>query len=479
MRISILFICLNFFLQASIAQDKTEDYSEAFHLVDVWLEAQKDFEFLPSITAIVVKDQDVLWQGAFGHSNLEEKINASPQTLGSICSITKLFTSVAIMKLYDAGELRLDDRVEDILPGYTLPQKFHDSGPITIRSLLTHSSGLPREANFPYWTEPDFPFPSSAQIRLELANQETLYPVSTYFQYSNLGLTLLGEIVEKISGTPYSEFIQNEILHPLELNATQTQIPESYYGEELAIGYSSMTRKGTREKVKLFQAKGIGPAAGFASNVIDLGKFASWQFRLIDTTIAEVLKPSTLKNMYNIHWTDPDFKTTWGLGFSVYKGTDGKKWVGHGGSCPGYRSTLQLNPDTKMAFVVMINASGTNPGKYASGIRSILNQVLEDQKSDSAGMISDGYDDYTGYYSSQPWWGETYIYKWGEKLVSLSLPSDNPAEAMTFYKHIEGDTFRRIRTDDNLGETLIFERNSTGKVYRLKRHGNYSKKIDR
>ena len=68
------------------------------------------------------------------------------------------------MKLYDEGKLRLDDRIDDLLPWYDLEQKFTASGPITVRSLLTHSSGLPREANFPYWTGPDFPFPTQ-QIR--------------------------------------------------------------------------------------------------------------------------------------------------------------------------------------------------------------------------------------------------------------------------------------------------------------------------
>ena len=62
----------------------------------------------------------------------------------------------------------------------------------------------------------------------------------------------------------------------------------------------------------------------------------------MDTTITEILKPSTLKYMQNVHWTDPDWKTTWGLGFSIQRGADDSKIVGHGGSCPGYRTVLML-----------------------------------------------------------------------------------------------------------------------------------------
>jgi CubicO group peptidase (beta-lactamase class C family) len=317
---------LSFLITVGFSQEVKKDYTEAFKLVEVWLEAQKDFDNLPGLTAIVIEDQKVLWSGAVGLANIEKNIKAEASTLCSICSISKLFTSIAIMKLYDEGKLRLDDRVSDILPAYNLQQKYPESGPITIRSLLTHSSGLPREADFPYWTGPDFPFPTKVQIDSKLSEQETLYPASTYFQYSNLGLTLLGEIVEEISGMSYDEYVKQNILEPLGLSDTRTDLPEQLYGTELAIGYSAMTRSRNREKVNFFQANGITPAAGFSSNVQDLGKFASWQLRLRDTTVTEILKPSTIKYMQNVHWTDPDWKTTRDLVLLFIKG----KTVPHG-----------------------------------------------------------------------------------------------------------------------------------------------------
>lgn len=473
---SIVFFLLCLPLSFTYSQSETSKYDEAIQLIEVWLEAQKDYENLPGISASVVEGQDVVWSGAFGMANREDNVETDASTMCSICSISKLFTAVAIMQLYDQGKLRLDDKVGDLLPWFDLDQAFSDSGPITVRSLLTHSSGLPREANFPYWTGPDFPFPSSKEMISELKNQETLYPASTYFQYSNLGLSLLGEIVTEVSGESYDAFVKKNILDPLGLTSTRTQMPKSMYGKELAVGYSASNRSGEREKVNLFNANGIGPAAGFASNVIDLGKFASWQFRLRDTSVAEILKPSTLKNMHNVHWTNPDFNTTWGLGFVVYKGPGGSKWVSHGGSCPGYRSVLQLDLNKKRAFAVMINASGTNPGKYSAGINGILGKIkgekADDNEADQLDLTA-----YTGYYNSQPWWGESYISTWEGKLVEISLPTDNPANSMTLYKHIEGDTFRRIRKNDDLGETVVFERDENGQVYRMKQHGNYSKKM--
>ncbi|MFY0627631.1 MAG: serine hydrolase [Reichenbachiella sp.] len=472
---------LSFLITGAFSQEGKKDYTEAFKLVEVWLEAQKDFDKLPGLTAIVIDDQEVLWSGAVGLTNVEKDIKADASTLCSICSISKLFTSVAIMKLYDEGKLRLDDRVSDLLPAYNLEQKYPESGPITIRTLLTHSSGLPREADYPYWTGPDFNFPSKEQIDSNLSEQETLYPASTYLQYSNLGLTLLGEIVEEISGVSYDEYVQENILKPLGLSDTRTELPEDLYGKELAIGYSALTRIGKREKVNFFQANGIKPAAGFSSNVQDLGKFASWQFRLRDSTNTEILKPSTIRYMQNVHWTNPDWKTTWGLGFAVYKGAEGNTWVGHGGSCPGYRSTLQIDLKNKRAYSVMINANGTNPAKYANGISAIIKKVKTSKKEEPSDkkIEKKNLQEYIGYYSPMPWWSEEFISTWDGKLVSLGLPSEKPGESMTFYKHIEGDTFRRIRDDEELGETRIFERDKNGRIINYRQHGNYSKRIDR
>lgn len=467
---------LFFSIITGFAQNNEKDYTEAFELIEVWLDAQKDFEQIPGIAAAIIKDQEVLWSGAFGLANIEDSIRVKPTTIFSICSISKLFTSVAIMKLYEEGKLRLDDDIHDLLPWYNLKQQYPESMPITVRTLMTHSSGLPRESNFPYWTPPDFPFPTSKEIKGDLGKQETLYPASTYFQYSNLGLTLLGEIIAEISGRPYDEYIKHNIIEPLGLTNTRTELPTSLYGNELAFGYSSLNRRHNREKLAFFQANGVQPAAGFSSNVIDLGKFASWQFRLLDTTTTEILKSSTLKYMQNVHWTDPDWERTWGLGFQVTKSEDGSKWIGHGGSCPGYRTILQLNPKTKLAYSVMINASGTDPQKYVRGMDGILSKVKDTSKKDT---IDYDLGDYIGFYSTQPWGSEVYISTWEGKLVLLDLPSDSPANAMTYFRYIKDDTFRRIRNDDELGETLVFERDYDGQIIRYKRNGNYTVKLDR
>ncbi|HSP82134.1 MAG TPA: serine hydrolase domain-containing protein, partial [Gillisia sp.] len=311
----LLSLCL--FSFTSLAQTSEKDsLSDAFHLIDIWLEAQVQYDNLPGLSVGIVKDQELLWTKGYGYSNVEDQVAATPKTIYSICSISKLFTSIAIMNLYEEGKIRLDDPVSDHLPDFNIQQKYEESGPITIRSILTHSSGLPREADAAYWTGPDFPFPTSEEMKDKLGNQETLYSASTYWQYSNLGMSLLGEVIEKVSGVSYDRYIEDLILKPLQLNNTKTILPEDQWGRQMATGYSSLKRDGSRNVMQLFDARGIKAAAGFSSTVEDLAKFSSWQFRLLKNGKEEILKPATLKEMQRVHWVDPDFNTFWGLGFS-------------------------------------------------------------------------------------------------------------------------------------------------------------------
>lgn len=129
----------------------------------------------------------------------------------------------------------------------------------------------------------------------------------------------------------------------------------------------------------------------------------------------------------------------------------------------------------------MINASGTNPHKYVNGIHAILKKAKEAEKKQNSKDAKPGIDlqEFSGYYNSMPWQSELYVSAWYGKLVMLGLPSESPAEAMTFFRHIDGDTLRRIRDDEELGETLVFELNENGQITRCKNHGNYYNKMIR
>ena len=443
-----------------------KEYSEAFQLIDYWLEAQKDYEKLPGLTAIVTNKHETKWTGSFCLSNGVEPMKV--ENTFSICSISKLFTAVAIMQLVEDGKINLDDPIQKVLPWFDINNEFKDAPELTIKSILSHSSGLPRESNHPYWSWPDFPFPTKQDVIDELKNQEMLYPPSKYYQYSNLGLSLLGFIVEEVTQTNFDDYVNQNILIPLSMNNTKTYMSTEDYGKNLTLGYSSLNRDNEREKVNFFNADGIAAAAGFTSNVEDLAKFARWQIDLVESLEKYILSPETLKLMHEIHWDDELTSVTRGLGFGVYN-FDGENWVGHGGSCPGYRSQLYINTNKELAYSVMINSSGTSPTKYIDGIHEILSNVTLKK-----GEEINRFEEFEGKYISQPWVSETYVQSWGDNLALVSLPSDDPY--ISLYKHIEGDIFKKILNNNELGQELKIIRDLDNNVIAYKTHQNVYKK---
>ena len=151
------------------------DISEPLRVIADWLAAQRDYEHIPGISARVVVGKELIWSDGFGYADLSTKSATTAATLYSICSISKLFTAVAILQLRDQGKLGLDDEIAEHLPWLNIEQVHAKSGPITIRSALTHSSGLPRESDYPYWSDPTFPFPTEGNFRDKLSEQKTLF----------------------------------------------------------------------------------------------------------------------------------------------------------------------------------------------------------------------------------------------------------------------------------------------------------------
>jgi CubicO group peptidase (beta-lactamase class C family) len=457
------------------AQSITDDsrVATALNMIEVWVDAQLAYEDIPGISMGVVYDQDMIWSRGFGFADVAKKRPATPGTIYSICSISKLFTSIATMQLWEQGKLRLDDPIKKYLPWFNIQDKYPDAPEITIQGILTHSSGLPREADYPYWTGPEHIFPTREQIIQRLSGQEELYPADTFYQYSNLGMALLGEVVAAVSGQDYRAYVKENILDVLGLQDTTPEIPEGQKGKKLATGYSMKLRDGERKEIPFYLVNGIAPAAGFASTVEDLGRFASWQIRLLEKGGKEVLAVNTLKKMHRVHWFDSDWKTTWGLGFSVSRRND-KTYVGHGGSCPGYRTQLSLRPKDKIAVIVMTNAQGVNPSEYVREVFDIVAPaILETIKGPGEAKKHDPeLEKFVGRYD-RPLGGETHVFIKDGDLVMMYLPSSNPSDSLTKLKHIENNIFRRVRDDDELAEPIIFETSPDGTVTRLIQNSQY------
>jgi len=460
---------------ASASDDKTEkSLSNELALIEGWLDGQRAYDRLPGLSAAIVHDQKLLWSGASGYADIERKEPATADTIYGICSISKLFTGIAVMQLRDQGKVRLDDPVSKLLPWFNLEQAHDGSPTITLEGMLTHSAGLPRESESPYWSGPDFPFPTQSEIREKLGSQSTLYPASRYFQYSNLGLSLVGEVVEEKSGQPYAAYVREHILTPLGLSDTDTGFPTDAREARIATGYSYPGRDGVLEAIPRYDARGITPAAGFASTALDLAKFASWQFRVRAGAGDQVLSANTLREMQRVHWIDWDWETSWGLAFGIYRKGE-RTLTGHSGGCPGFITRIYIDPISLYGVSVMANRNHVNVSGYARMMLDILE--AEGTPDEEPGNTGPDLADYVGSYDNRPWSGEDLVFRWKDGLAIVSLPTMEPLDDLVRLQHVEGDRFRTIRSDEQLGHEVIFTRDETGQISHLTSHSNPQPKM--
>ncbi|MEM1189328.1 MAG: serine hydrolase domain-containing protein [Pseudomonadota bacterium] len=229
------------------------DVRAAGRLFSAWMESQLAYRGIPGVVARVVAGDATVWSANYGYADVAGQRPMTQDTRFRMASHSKLFTATAIMQLREEGKLRLDDPVVDYLPWFKPSARAMDAPPITIEHLLTHSSGLPREAG-PHWTELDFPTPE-AFIALT-PDRVAAYPPETRWKYSNYAYTLAGMIIEAVSGATWADYLQENIFAPLGMDASSVDEDDGM----LATGYGRRMPDGSRAIVPFVDARSMAAA---------------------------------------------------------------------------------------------------------------------------------------------------------------------------------------------------------------------------
>src|SRR3982751_2241107 len=171
---------------------------------------------IPSASIALIAGDRVVWTGAYGYSNVWARTPATPNTVYLIGSTFKAMSTIALLQQMEAGKFKLDDRVNDYLTDFKI-QGEDPNHPVTFRHLLTHTSGLPADfGGFPVWGDT---VPPSLDDYLRKSLKVNRLPL-VRVEYSNMAFTLVGYLVQKFSGVPYKQYIQEHIFTPLEMNST-------------------------------------------------------------------------------------------------------------------------------------------------------------------------------------------------------------------------------------------------------------------
>lgn len=311
---------------------------------------------LPGV-ALQVQDPDGLWIGASGQCDVDANQAFGPFTRSRIGSVSKIFTATAVMLLVEEGRLSLDDRIADHLDP-ELAGHVVNSEIITVRQLLNHTSGLPREPAFVsalYALDIIGDDPKQeghfADYVAELYDQPALFEPGQGWAYSNFGYALLGLIMEDATGKDHAEVLRSHLFEPLGLVDTFYD-SEQFTPAGLARGYMDFHGDGGLTDVSdwdVYQV--VGPGGAIVSTVHDVGTF------LQALLGGRVLRPASLEQLLDCSGGDiPDSTDSYGFGISCSE-LDGRPVLSHFGELAGYMAAFLVFPEEETIATTIFNGS--------------------------------------------------------------------------------------------------------------------------
>jgi D-alanyl-D-alanine carboxypeptidase len=308
--------------------------------VDKVVAAEMQRQKIPGVAVAVIRNGKVIKEKGYGLANVELNVPVTSETAFKIGSVSKPIIAIGVMKLVEEGKIGLDDPVG----------KYFPEAPDTC-----HTSGIIREA-------PGF---DPLKIQPDYDVIKTAFPVPLVFapgekyQYCNVGYFSLAEIITRVSGKPWPEYLRELIFKPLNMPATRTT------SDFDIIPYRSGAYSLAGNKMSNAESyRALRPSGAFYSNLKDMIKFG----QSLET--GGPVKKATLGSMMTAYKLNDGQEAPYGLGFqmSMFRG---KKRTGHGGSLSGFRSDMAIFPDDKLTIIVLANLDSAVPATIANLVADV------------------------------------------------------------------------------------------------------------
>jgi CubicO group peptidase (beta-lactamase class C family) len=328
---------------------------------------------IPSASVALVSGDQVIWSNGYGYSNLWARTPASTNTVYLIGSTFKAMSTIALLQLMEQGKFKLDDPVNNYLTDFKI-QGEDPQHPITFRHLLTHTSGLPGDfGGFPVWGD-TVPPPLEEYLRKSL---KATQPPMKSVVYSNMAYTLIGYLVQKFSGVPYKQYIQEHIFTPLEMTSTAFE-PTPEMGERLSVPYVFDEKTGSQ--VATVRVKASVWPAGLVYGTV--GNQCNWLIANLNGGVfkkKKIIDEKTLDQMMTVQYDQfkGGIEGIWGnetAGFGLTwwnEVRDGDRYFAHSGSVAGYTAFLLGNRDRKLGFAILTNGNRAHPHLFKLADRAM------------------------------------------------------------------------------------------------------------
>jgi len=361
-KINILIFCIVFLISCEKPVDV--DLSNKENLEKV-IESEFIINNCPGISYIVVKEDSVIFSGAKGFANIENKIPFTTDTRMMIASISKTMLPVAIMQLSEKGLIKIDHDINNYLPFRVKNPTFPEDS-ITVKMLLTHHSSITDAAyditSFYIFGYNDYPQPLGEFLEDYLIDGGQYYSEKTFdkykpgaqYSYSNICAGLLGYIVEYISQTDYRDYCQQNIFTPLGMTRTSFYYSQTPI-EEIATQYGDMNFQNNCDKFLTYPDY---PSGHLITTVTDLSKFMRAFLSDGEFNNYKLLTPESVNLVLTEHFNEVNLKQ--GLIFYNLDFNEFNLW-GHSGGDPGMSTNMGFDLQNKLGFIVFINRTDVYP----------------------------------------------------------------------------------------------------------------------
>jgi CubicO group peptidase (beta-lactamase class C family) len=419
---------------------------------------------LPGCAAGVICGDELAWSAGAGFADLATGTATDPAMLYGIASITKTFTGTAVMQLRDAGRLDLDDPAVRWLPELrSLVNPFGPAEAVTIRRMLSHESGLPGEPPGTDWSVPEYQGSPEQTLR-RAAEISVQAPPHAQHKYSDLAYQWLGEIITRVSGTPYPRYIRDAILDPLGMTATGFLPLPAELTARCATGYQWRALSDYLDLAPPMSP--VWAEGGLWSCVGDLARWVSFQLSAYREPGAatQVLSAASLREMHKPRYlADDQWTQAWGIS---WRGTrrDETVWTGHAGGIPGFTSAICFNAAAQVGAVMLLN--GTTGGAALAMDLATLARELTSRYQPPAKLptpVPESYRPLLGAYARHDLGGWIIRLEWAhDKLVFTT--AEAPGWQIVLMPTPDPDLFTIADGGNQPGENATFRRFPDGRV---------------
>lgn len=363
MRVLITMYVLLVFVTTLHAQVTRQEIKKIDEIVD---KAYKTFK-PTGLTIAVVKDTAIIYHKALGFSNADLNKSVSTGSLFNIASCTKAFTAACISILVDEEKLRWTDKVTAYFPEFRLADDYI-TRELTVEDLLCHRSGLGTFFGDLLWYNTTY---TDEEVMKRIRIEPITKRFGIEFGYQNIMFMIAGDIIQKVTGQTWSEFVESRIFKPLGMNETRPSSDELSPDQDIAYGHIN------NKKIDLYKFTAAKPAASIFSNVDEL---SLWTILILQdgvfkgnriissASIEKLLEPHTILDASTMQKQHGTNFFMYGLGWFI-SDYHGEKIAEHDGGMPGYISKVTLVPEKKISIIILNNG---NDGYVNNAIRSDL-----------------------------------------------------------------------------------------------------------